>query len=238
MRIIGFCSRFEVALLCAVGVTCASGLFGSSACSVQTRSGEFRCVNQSDCDGSRVCSEGWCVRPGNQATDGGIQRDASSVCPPPCDSCSAGVCEILCASFMDCREPIKCPSGLECEVTCEGSSSCDVDIDCRDATACTVECEGSGSCSAPILCSAEGPCDVDCDGLASCRGGITSGSGPMTVDCRGQGSCGGLNDCSEACSCDIDCTEVGSCETPAMCPRPQCSDGDGCEDSSNACNTC
>lgn len=184
-----------------------------AGCSVDTRSGAFRCTDTTDCSGDRVCESGWCVSS-SLADAGDVGTDADS-CPAVCDDCANGICTVNCNSPGACSGDIDCPDGLPCEIHCFGDGSCSGDIACPPG---------------------DEDCTIRCRGLGSCSGDITSGDGDTEIRCPGADSCNGAIDCSDACECGLSCGGVNTCQDSVVCPSG-CDDGDGCSDS-GSCNQC
>ena len=212
----------------AIRFAAAALVIALAACTVDTRSGPFRC-DDGVCDDGRICERGWCVETS-------LVDAAPFVCPGSCDRCEGNLCVVECDSADDCGE-VTCPADLPCQVRCTGFASCPDPVDCDDASACDVLCLGEQSCAGGVECAEDGGCSVSCDGEDSCLGAITSGDGATQVSCDGPDSCGGGVDCTGACSCDVDCGGLGSCQVPAACPN-NCGDGDGCRNNTGNCDRC
>jgi hypothetical protein len=186
------------------GLVAAALMLGCLAgCSVDRRSGAYRCEDPSECSEGRVCQQGWCVV--------GSAPDAGPSCPAACTSCVAGRCVITCASAQDCPSRVVCPAGLDCDVTCTGNQRCTDGVDCSRAGDCTIVCEGVGACAAGVTCGS-GACDVECSGVGACALGI---------------------DCSASCACDTECEDdvcaapacpgdEGECERSGECSSAGC----------------
>ncbi len=193
-----------------LGLVAAALMLASlGGCGVDRRSSAYRCDNQSDCSGERVCQQGWCVVAGTP--------DAAPPpgCPEVCGVCVSGACVIECLDGQDCPDEIVCPPGMDCNVTCEGTQSCTGGVDCSQAGDCTVDCDGAGACSGGVICGA-GQCNVECAGLGACSQGI---------------------DCSASCACDTDCDSTLGCGA-LSCPGDmgQCERNGDCN--SAGCSTC
>lgn len=145
-------------------IACVLGV----ACSIDSRTDDFRCTNPGQCGPGRDCIEGWCVIDPEET-------DASTECPAVCTSCMNGTCIVDCSGPGACQDKVICPGTLPCEVRCAGSGSCPGGVECS-ATACTVTCSGDGSCMDGISCDASCACETSCEGLGSCAG---------TIDCPG-----------------------------------------------------
>ena len=198
-------------------------LLGLGACSVDRRSGEYRCDNAGQCP-SRQCNDGWCVplpSAGDAAPPGSTDAMATPIdaapgpgaCPAVCSACEDDTCYIDCEGTGRCPDRVACPAGWDCDVACLGIQACAAGVSCGDAVSCSVRCEGSSACA----------------------GGVTCGAGACSIECVGAGACLTL-DCSESCACDT------ACEAGALCAR-ECPDrGNACrrngECSSTACNNC
>lgn len=195
-------------------IACLLGMV-APGCTVDTRSGDYRCQNSNDCPQGRTCEMGWCVVTGQSTADGA----SNSPCDPACSECKQdGTCVIDCDGLGTCDGAVACPAGVPCEVRCTGNGSCAGGVDCQDASACTVLCEGTISCDSPLVC----------------------GAGPCTVECTGTGSCGGSIDCENACACDTSCGGIGACAGGVTCPRnDMCMSEDQCSSTVSAsCNRC
>ena len=200
-------------------------LLGLVACSVEARSDGFRCEISDDCDGDRVCDQGWCV-----AGDEGGGGD----CPAACSECIGATCVINCPNANVCDGAIVCPSGFDCEVNCDGNNTCAA-VDCSAADSCRVSCNGTRSCGGSIICADEGSCEIDCDGEDSCAGSITSGAGPTEIDCAIDTCTGGI-DCAGACRCAVECS--GDCVEPSCPMGDTCSSNNGGCETTGQCDTC
>ena len=156
-----------------------------AACGFSTRSGDYRCEPDGDCDDDRECVDGWCVEPG------AVPAVDADVGPFTCNGVS---CTLECGPD-DCGEPIVCPANRACTVSCTGSDSCGASIDCSLAASCDIECSGPGSCGGPIECG-DGSCRVSCEGEDSCSDDVDCDDAcACDLDCSGGGSCAGSNEC-------------------------------------------
>ncbi len=225
----------------------------ASSCSINHKSDDYACQQQSDCDAGRECISGFCVVTGTTPNDARIDapgdrpKDApapdSQNCPAQCTSCNTNenTCIIDCAQ-TDCgNDPIVCPPGYRCDIRCSTSGACDEGIDCSDAESCNITCSGPGSCQG-VNCAGAADCTATCSGQNSCRGMLCIG-GDCDFTCNGSGSCRQL-DCDGACACDVRCGPGSDCSliscpdnenTFLMCRGPQ---GRGCNSMPAGCNTC
>ena len=188
-------------------IAVALALASLGGCGVDRRSSVYRCDNQSDCSGERVCQQGWCVVPGI------VDAGPPPGCPAVCAACVSGTCVIECEDAQDCLGEIQCPPGLDCDVTCVGDQRCAGGVDCSQADDCTVDCDGTGACGGGVICGT-GACSVECGGLGACLGGI---------------------DCSASCACDTDC-EIGCGELSCPGGAGQCERNGECSSAGcNSC---
>jgi hypothetical protein len=186
----------------------------ASACTIDTRSGAFRCDPSGTCPSGRMCSAGWCVSTG--APDANPNEPDAASCPSECSSCVAGACVIRCDTDNSCASKITCPAGMPCNVECIGTNTCNGGIDCASASACTIACSGQMSCTMGATCGA-GACDVTCGGKKACLGAI---------------------DCANSCQCDVTCAGPMSCVTNT-CPAPtDCTVGKQCTSTPADCHHC
>ena len=197
----------------------------AASCSIDTRSGAFRCDNGT-CPSGRVCQAGWCVSTGTPDTppgtpdssiDGAGHPDAFT-CPSACSSCNGTTCIIDCTTDGSCTSQIVCPPGIPC----------------------MVDCAGVGACAGGVQCTESSSCSVSCGGSTSCAGAIDCGAGKCSVSCGGPNSCAGVIDCATSCRCDTSCGGTGSCKQTPLCPAPtsQCRSGKICTSAPSACHSC
>lgn len=197
----------------------------ATSCSISKKSGDFACTKQSDCNGDRVCVEGFCVVNGTQDVDAamppgdGHAADAGNGCPAQCTSCNVTTksCVIDCANGANCNGNVACPVGWSCDVKCDTDNSCRNGVTCAGSTSCTVECTAMGSCRG-VTCGT-GKCDVECSGSQSCRD-VT---------------------CGPSCACDVHCTGSQSCTQGIACTSVACrltTNGFGCTSEPAACHSC
>ncbi len=214
----------RIAVACAVTALAAA----VAGCQIDRRSPGFACDTTADCEGGRICDQGWCVDTGSPPDADPNQPDADPnapdagatdafVCPSVCSSCDIdNFCIMNCPTAGSCPTPVVCPPGVRCKVECNGIGSCAGGIDCSAAISCRIECTQQDSCGGLITCG-DGLCRVECMGASSCTGGI---------------------DCDQSCACDTFCTGTGSCTIAPLCPGPpQCQGGD-CSSLQGQCNTC
>src|SRR5678815_1332889 len=132
----------RVAIIAAVAAIAAAG-----ACSIDHRSGDFACTKQSDCNGGRVCDDGFCTDP--NAADAPTDRpDAAdghadaNECPSECTSCNpeAHTCVIDCNAGANCDAQVTCPSGYTCDIRCNVGNSCRNGVDCQSSKGCSITC--------------------------------------------------------------------------------------------------
>ena len=218
----------------------------AAACSIDTRSQEYRCDGVADCPLGRACQDGWCVvAPGAPADDAGGSIADSGVdildagtappddsgppvpdagqpdgpgCPEVCTECVGDTCIVNCSDDGSCKDQVVCPPGLACTVLCDGNRACEGGIDCSDATSCDLSCTDAEACAGPIEC----------------------GTGPCTVECSARDTCSGGLDCTQSCACDTSCTGNNACEPEPECPVRlfECSDGTDCDSTLLGCFTC
>ena len=178
---------------------------GASACSIDSRSGEFAC--DPGCPSDRVCVDGYCVQAD--------ARTDARQCPSVCDDCTANVCEIRCNASGSCASTVACPDGWDCDVECTGIDSCAGGVECDPGDACTIACIGPGSCAGQVQCDT-GACDVTCSGPGSCAAGTDcQASCRCDTNCAGS-ACAGGNDCPGPAQCDQggECTsQAGVCRS-------------------------
>ena len=163
------------------------------ACVIDTRSDQFQCQMESDCDSTRTCSGGYCI---------------TRECPVECDNCLPdGTCVIQCVDPSSCAGNLTCPAGRACQVQCAGDGSCDGNVNCVGGLSCIITCSGANSCTGEVQCGA-GACNVLCSGDGSCAGGIDCQS-----SCACDTSCGGAGACGQAPTCPTQ----GNCEMGGEC---------------------
>jgi hypothetical protein len=208
-------------------VRIAAALIGLTAlamiasCSVDERSGAFRCAAPTDCDIGRTCENGWCVAPAGaidaSAIDTMVAIDAPPfVCPSSCTTCVDQTCIMRCDTASSCTSQVVCPAGVACRVECSGMDSCGGGVDCTTATACEVVCNAELSCGGAITCGA-GPCKVDCAARDACASNINcNASCRCDVTCSGQRSCAGVEDCPFSVNCEL---APGCTSAPGACDR-------------------
>lgn len=172
------------ALACALTMVVVAIAVGP-ACSIDSRSDDFRCTNPGQCGAGRDCVDGWCV------VDPG-EVDASTECPMVCTSCMNGTCIIDCGEPGACPDKVVCPSMLPCTVRCSGAGSCSAGVECG-AKACDVTCSGDGSCNDGIDCNRSCACRTSCPGVGACSG---------RIDCPGNCVQGGQCTTSPPGQCD------------------------------------
>lgn len=189
----------------------ALALLGLGACSVDRRSGEYRCTDPAQCP-SGMCDQGWCVPAAGQsdAAPAGIDAAPQPGCPAVCSRCGLNTCVIECDGAGACPDLVTCPPGWDCEVECLGDQSCGEGVSCGQATSCEVTCEGTGACAAGVTCGA-GPCEVDCRGLGSC----------LSIDC--EQSCACDTACEDGAPCALSCPDRGgTCQRNGACSSAGC----------------
>ena len=190
----------------------------SSSCSVHHRSDQFACTSTQDCEGGRVCDNGYCIVPGSIDAPGpsdGAKGDAANGCPAQCSTCNVTQksCTINCQN-KDCTGQVTCPPGYKCDIMCNVDNSCRNGVDCRMAASCNIDCTGKQAC-ANVQCGS-GPCDVGCIGEQSCRG----------------------VSCNNSCACDVVCTGNSSCGDGISCTSLTCKSGSGCTSVPPFCHAC
>lgn len=156
-------------------------------CGFDTRSGQYACQTQSDCEGGRSCEEGWCVLSQSDASpppDADLSPDAGRPLSP-CNSCMGGECREECTDLNcdlsctknDCDCEFQCaPDTDNCNLLCADGASCD--IDCGSAEECTATCE------------ANSVCQVDCSGVEECQQTVCEAGAQCLLDCTGTVECG------------------------------------------------
>jgi hypothetical protein len=191
----------------------------AAACSIDHRSGDFACENQSDCSGGRMCIDGLCIDPNApdaRGPDAAVDRaDARPTCPDQCTACDPEekICVIDC-SLTSCEAQVTCPAGFTCDIRCNIQNSCRNGVSCAGAKGCAIACSGTSACR-DVVCGS-GPCDITCSGFQACRD---------------------VN-CGNSCACDIDCSGPQSCSDGIVCTEFQCDIGLGCSSFPLGCNTC
>ena len=155
------------------------GLGLVAACTVDTRSGAFECVANTDCSGTRTCQMGFCVLGDPGGIDGGDAEIDSGVGTPDaqtpdsavpsnmCPSCGTGACTAECGS--DCNNlGGDCPAGCTCNLDCAGAENCDVD--CNGGSGdrlCNLDCSGANNCKT-VTCRNGADCDIECGTANNC----------------------------------------------------------------------
>jgi hypothetical protein len=186
------------------------------SCSINHRSDQFACTKNTDCDGGRVCNDGFCIvagsidAPKNDGTPGD-----SATCPFPCTSCNTTqkTCTVNCNN-VSCKQPLACPAGYRCTFQCNAEDACRQGINCSQAAACNIECTARSTCE-QITCG-PGPCDVGCSGVQSCKD----------------------ISCGSSCACDVLCTGGQSCSDGIACSSLACRSGSGCTSVPALCHSC
>jgi len=195
----------------------------STSCSIQHRSDQYACTVSSDCDGNRICDNGFCIAPGSIDAPRPVDApkppgDGSSGCPSQCTTCNVQqkTCTINCAMGANCTSQVVCPAGYKCDIQCNTDNSCRNGVNCQQAASCNVDCIGKQACQ-NVQCG-PGPCDVGCSGPASCRG----------------------VSCANSCACDVLCTGNQSCAEGIQCTSLACrsATGSGCTSVPTFCHSC
>ncbi|HEY5922609.1 MAG TPA: hypothetical protein VIV11_13100 [Kofleriaceae bacterium] len=190
----------------------------SSSCSIRHRSDQYACTVNTDCDGGRICDNGYCIVPGSidapKPTDARPPGDANN-CPDQCTTCNVALktCSINCQQ-ANCNNAVTCPPGYKCDIMCNTDNACRNGINCQMAASCNIDCTGKQSCE-NVQCGS-GPCDVGCIGPASCR------------NVR----------CNNSCACDVVCTGNQSCAEGIVCSSLACRSGSGCTSVPAFCHAC
>jgi hypothetical protein len=191
----------------------------ATSCSVNHRSDQYACSQTSDCEGGRVCDNGFCIVAGSidapRPADGPQQTPDANNCPAPCTSCNIQqkTCTINCQT-ANCTNTVTCPAGYKCDIQCNADNSCRNGVNCQMAASCNIDCTGKQSCQ-NVQCGS-GPCDVGCIGPASCRGVA----------------------CNNSCACDVVCTGNQSCAEGILCSSLGCRSGSGCTSVPAFCHAC
>jgi hypothetical protein len=122
----------------------------ATSCSINHRSSDYACTQQSDCEAGRTCVGGFCVddglpkdaRTGVDATtpvdarpvvDAQPDAPVQPVCPSQCTSCNFAMheCRIDCTQTNCVTQAVVCPPGWNCDIACSTQGACDEGIDCR-----------------------------------------------------------------------------------------------------------
>jgi hypothetical protein len=188
-------SRALVALVAiAAGLAAAAG-----SCSVRRQSDGYGCASDRDCDGDRICDDGFCVEAGS-----------SGQCPSQCDSCDTDelTCRIECNPGQPC-DAVHCPAGYDCTIRCSSAGAC-ADIDCAAAASCDIRCAGGNACG-NVNCA--GQCEI------TCAGGHACGEIDCAASCSCRFTCNAPMDQCPPLRCPAGCDAGdGTCSTEA----PQC----------------
>jgi hypothetical protein len=206
----------------ALGLATAAAIATAASCSIDHRSDDFTCETTSDCPGTRICEQGFCVQAGPGTPDARRTPDArppdADPCPAQCTSCdvATNMCVIDCEQAGDLclTDVVRCPPGWRCDIRCNVQSSCRLGIGCLSAEACQVTCSGENACRT-----------------------LQCGPGPCAVDCIGQDSCRNIK-CNNSCACGVTCSGQGSCLDTVTCTSFACDTGLGCSTFPFGCNTC
>jgi hypothetical protein len=189
----------------------------TSSCSINHRSDSYACTQNADCDGGRVCSDGFCVTAASavDAPRGDGPRGDATGCPGQCTSCNTTqrTCTINC-QLTNCQNLVTCPSGYRCDIACNVDNACRNGVNCGSAAACNIDCTAKESCQG-VVCG-PGPCDVGCSGPSSCRN----------------------VSCGPSCACDVLCTGNQSCQQNISCSSLACRSGSGCTSVPALCHSC
>jgi hypothetical protein len=172
-----------------------------SGCGFDSRSGQFACEPDGDCDDGRVCVDGWCV------VEGAMPAADADVGPFTCSDIS---CTLTCTDENPCAFAIECPDSRPCIIQCSGAGSCSREVDCGSSSDCQVTCSGVGSCGQEVDCD-NGSCEILCVGIASCAGPVDCDDAcACRVSCEGEGACGSSNSCSrQQCADGNECIATG-----------------------------
>lgn len=204
-------------------------------CSVSHRSGDYACTKQTDCASPRVCTDGYCVVPGDvpidapmtEPKDGTVVITPDAPKPPP-DSNTMSVCPAACT---ECDITAK-----TCKIDC-GSGNCGGAVQCPVGYDCTINCSAPNSCRNGVFCTGDSACTILCNGSGTCRN-VACGNGPCDIECTGQGSCRGIT-CGQSCACDVSCGDGSTCQQITCSNGPLCSDFQGgCDSTNTGCDTC
>jgi len=175
-------------------VAVAMTLAASASCGFETRSQDFDCQNNGQCEDWQRCVDGSCIVAGTS-------------CHPDCDECDQGICVMNCTGTDACQAQVICPPSARCRVNCTGSGSCRGGMDCSNANDCLLICQGADSCEGLVDC-AQSDCDVRCTGERSCGGG---------VDCSEACACTTICSSSSGRTCVPECPDGNRCASGPNC---------------------
>lgn len=173
-----------------------------TGCGFETRSQDFECTTNPDCESFQRCVDGVCVIGGSQ-------------CHPDCDRCDNGTCFMDCQGAGLCASRVVCPPSSTCRVVCSGAGACAGGVDCTNANRCLVSCQSAETCAGSIDCG-QSDCTVGCLAQPSCEGG---------VDCSDACACNTNCTPGGGRTCVPECPQGNSCADGANCT----SDGAGCD---------
>lgn len=210
-------------------------LVASTACSVNRRTEDFACANDTECAPDRRCDTalGYCVI--GTPIDASIDAISDgNGCPTACNSgcdLTARTCDITCIG-SNCSD-VTCPPGYDCTINCS-QNACD-SVTCIGDSECTINCVGNNACG-NVDCG-NGACKVVCNGNNACNN-VDCNDAPCDVTCNGPNACNEV-DCDGSCGCDVACIVGTTCDA-ALCLAPQCeSPTGGCSSTLAGCpNTC
>ena len=184
------------------------GLVLLVGCGFNSRSAQFTCESETDCEVGRICEQGWCVVPPADIPDANDVADASLVdaaiidaAPPdaviadagppdafplgPCNSCQNDTCREECSDTdcsLDCTK-----NNCSCEFQCSASAA-NCDMTCKEGTAsCDVDCAGAASCK--TTCETNTVCNINCTDVTACGEAKCELGAMCLLDCTGAGTC-------------------------------------------------
>ncbi|HEY1958224.1 MAG TPA: hypothetical protein VGH28_21555 [Polyangiaceae bacterium] len=198
------------------------GVFISGACAAAcATSSADRCSADTDCKGSRVCSDGVCVDPSQSGPDaGGGQPEAGSEASNPGSECDP--VGTTCTATANCCQT---GSGLGAEgAICISNdnlchAACSTDAECQSGCCALVEGQSLGVCAAASNCAPTcvapgGVCNVPAD---CCQTGanIPYGATCLSEDYTCHDICYGSSECASGCCIELNGLSYGACGTAA-----------------------
>lgn len=187
--------------------------FGAVACATSVAD---RCASDTDCKGSRVCSDGLCVDPSQAGNDGGTttnndggNNNNNNNCDPVGTTCTATSNCCQTGSGIG-------PSGAICisnDNLCH--AACKTDAECQSGCCALVEGQSLGVCAASSncapTCAAPGAsCSVPAD---CCQTGsnIPYGSTCLSDDYTCHDICYASSECTSGCCIQLQGQSYGAC---------------------------